>query len=168
MGRAVVMRRTRLSIDELRDVFAYDPESGLVTWKKDAKQRTNHRKGDVAGFKKRSGHLSANYLGLEYQIHRLGFALTHGRWPDPMTDHINRDPSDNRLCNLREVTGRANRLNSENCDNAKHATLHKQTGKYQAMVSVGGAPKYLGLFPTEALAMQASRNYLDALKCITD
>ena len=35
-----------------------------------------------------------------------------GDWPKEMLDHINRNPADNRWCNLREVTRAENRLNS--------------------------------------------------------
>ena len=36
-------------------------------------------------------------------LHRMAWALAYGRWPSQI-DHINGDKTDNRLCNLREVT----------------------------------------------------------------
>ena len=43
-------------------------------------------------------------------IHRAAWALYHGRWPSEI-DHLNGIKTDNRLCNLREVSGRENLQN---------------------------------------------------------
>lgn len=68
----------------------------------------------------------------------------------PQVDHINRDPSDNRACNLRWVT------NSQNCANArtrnpyglKGIQKHARCNKYQAHIAINGQTKYIGLYNT--------------------
>ena len=48
----------------------------------------------------------------KYAVHRL-IALTFIENPDkkPYVDHINRNPDDNRVCNLRWATGTENNMN---------------------------------------------------------
>lgn len=78
-------------------------------------------------------------------------------------DHINRDPLDNRRCNLRIVTG------SENCQN-KVARSDSSTGikgvyrtgssrhkPFVADIQVNGKRKYLGRFATISEAAEAVR-----------
>jgi hypothetical protein len=57
-----------------------------------------------------------------YKAHRLAWAFVHGGFPDQHIDHINGDPSDNRLCNLR-VADR-----SLNMQNQRHARSDSATG----------------------------------------
>lgn len=47
-----------------------------------------------------------NYRGrcLNFAAHRAIWLLHHGEWPKHQIDHINRDPADNRIENLRDVT----------------------------------------------------------------
>ena len=43
-------------------------------------------------------------------LHHMVWALAYGRWPSQI-DHINGDKTDNRLCNLREVSASENNKN---------------------------------------------------------
>ena len=45
-------------------------------------------------------------------LHRMVWALRYGDCP-PFLDHINRDPNDNRIANLRPATARLNLLNRQ-------------------------------------------------------
>ena len=44
-------------------------------------------------------------------MHRAVWAWHYGRFPDRQLDHINDNPTDNRIENLREVSGSENMLN---------------------------------------------------------
>ena len=71
-------------------------------------------------------------------------------------DHINRDPSDNRVCNLRLVTTQQNAFNT----NAKGYRKTKY-GRYQAQIMVNGVFEHLGIYAT----LEEARNkYLEAKK----
>ena len=44
--------------------------------------------------------------------HRVVWLVCHGCWPMQEIDHINRNPRDNRIENLRDVTSRQNKINT--------------------------------------------------------
>jgi hypothetical protein len=73
--------------------------------------------------------------------------------PTLFIDHINRDPTDNRLCNLRVVTHQENQFNKI----AKGYTKHGN--KYQASIRLNSKDIYLGRYDTEDEARQV---YLQA------
>jgi hypothetical protein len=78
-----------------------------------------------------------------------------------VVDHINRDPLDNRLENLRVVSRRANMINSSFADNAG-VSFHKHKGKWWAY---GRQPKRksLGYYQTRSEAEVAVENHRAAL-----
>lgn len=71
-------------------------------------------------------------------------------------DHINRDPLDNRRCNLRACTPQQNaankRLHSNNTSGFKGVWWNKQRRKWTSTLRSGGKRYYLGYFtdPIEA------------------
>ncbi len=102
------------SLETLRSVYSYDPRSGLLRWKIVA--RKGFLVGSVTGYKtySRSGRpmaVATRFGDVRYLVHRLAWFLTYGRWPAEMIDHINGDPFDNRLENIREATHSQNARN---------------------------------------------------------
>lgn len=70
-------------------------------------------------------------------------------------DHINRDRSDNRICNLRSVTRNENQFNKD----IKEYSFNKKLNKFVSRIALNYKQLYLGLFDNENEARQA---YLDA------
>lgn len=102
------MSETNITIARLREAFDYDPETGALKWL--ISRRGQAKPGDLAG------HANHGYwmTKLDQQImmvHRVGWALTHGRWPNGDIDHIDGNPSNNRLSNLRECSRSENMQN---------------------------------------------------------
>jgi hypothetical protein len=94
--------------DSVREVFSYDPETGVIRWKV---ARGRAKAGDIAGTKNHpSGYIQVRFAGANWKAHRVAWFLTHGEQPD-VIDHINHNESDNRLSNLRNVSHQANQLN---------------------------------------------------------
>ena len=70
-------------------------------------------------------------------------------------DHINKDKSDNRICNLRKITNQQNAFNT----NAKGTYFDKKRNKYQSLISLNGKTIHLGRFDHE---IDARKAYLEA------
>ena len=51
----------------------------------------------------KDGYLIIKIKGKQYKAHRLVYAYFHGKFPELEIDHINRQRTDNRIENLREV-----------------------------------------------------------------
>lgn len=78
-------------------------------------------------------------------------------------DHINRNPQDNRLCNLRLATPSQNRLNSDPVGRRKLKGVYKQkNGKpYMVMIHLKKGHVYLGTYSTEKEASNVYNTYIN-------
>ncbi len=144
---------TQLTHAELLSALAYQPDSGVFTWKKT---------GAIAGGPNFDGYIKIKVHQRWYLAHRLAWFYVHGIWPTQLIDHINGDRVDNRIANLRDVSNSVNRQNAKvaNADSKTGVlgvTLRKSKSKprYQAQIAVNGKNKYLGIFDTEGEAHQA-------------
>lgn len=91
----------------LKELFSYDPETGLFT-------RLKNIKGQYAGIVRntpnRKGYLCLLIDNKIYQQHRLAFLYMIGRWPT-IIDHKDGDGANNKWDNLREATNSQNLRN---------------------------------------------------------
>jgi hypothetical protein len=137
-----------LTAERLREVLAYDPETGVFT------RRTT---GRVAGGSDGHGYLAARVDGQTYRLHRLAWLHTYGVWPH-IVDHVNMDKADNRIKNLRDTCKSGNAQNRRNArkDNKLGVLgVSRHGNKYTAKIAVRGYNKYLGLFDTPEQASAA-------------
>ena len=73
-----------------------------------------------------------------------------------VVDHINGDPSDNRISNLRCITQQQNIWNSRrNTNVAEYKNISKIGNRWQLRMSINGKETYLGLFKTVHEAIEA-------------
>jgi hypothetical protein len=144
---------TELTQERLKEFLAYDESTGSFTWIKKKSKKTVI--GKQAGYKTPDGHISINFDKKKIYAHRLVYLYLYGSLPAFDIDHINCDPSDNRKCNLREVT------NAQNKQNITKPTKRNKTGflgvkkygnRWQTRLSVNGKCTYVGTFhsPEEA------------------
>lgn len=103
-----------LTLDYVRNSYLYDPDTGMLTYRKSAGCR---KAGDSVGWVD-EGYLKTKVNGRKIPVHRLIWFLVYGEMPN-VIDHINGDTSDNRIANLRnvDITGnnrntKVNRLNT--------------------------------------------------------
>ena len=96
-----------MSFEYLRDLFEY--RDGKLYWKV---ARSNIKPGDRAGTPDKLGYRSVLVDKKPIKEHRITFFLHHGFMPETV-DHIDGNPANNRIENLRAATL------SENCFNRR-------------------------------------------------
>ena len=100
-----------VSTDELRSLLHYDPETGIFRWAQAPRRGVSI--GSVAGSPDNNGYINIAYRGAKYKAHRLAWLCVNGKLPDSTIDHIDRDPSNNRISNLRLATQAQNNVNRQ-------------------------------------------------------
>lgn len=145
--------------ERLAQLAAYDPATGVFTCAQNRKGSKN-KIGDVLGSSTRCGHIEIQLDGRRYLAHRLAFLAMTGLMPTGVVDHINRNPSDNRWSNLRDVTQLENSHNQSR-DPRNNSTgfvgVHRWGGKYRAKLVVGQKQIHLGTFDNPSAAAAAYR-----------
>ena len=171
-------------IDQLRQIFTYNANTGEFVWRERAPEMfsdtltqsgyTRRAEGTCKAWntkyagrpamvkRSRSGHKFSIVRGVFVAAHRAAWMLHYGEEPQNQIDHINGDPSDNRIHNLRL----ASRV--ENARNVKIGTrnktgflgVHKTPNAGTWYAEIGDAPSgrkriYLGTFRTKAEAIAA-------------
>jgi len=144
-----------------REKFTYDPESGIVLWKK---RYSNAISPDLSLGMNSKGYRNACVGGRNYAGHHIAWALHHGRMPCGQIDHINHDRSDNRIVNLREVTPAQNQRNSSmdrrNTSGVTGVRWRGDRKAWEATIRVSNKPIYLGRHASlDAIRCAAERKY---------
>ena len=146
-GKETKRSRPPLTIERLREVLDYNPETGKFRWKKIV-GRSNPNLTPKA--KSINGYLRIQIDGYLLLQHRLAFFMSTGRWPKGLIDHINRDRSDNRIMNLREVSKSENAHNAgahrDNTSGHKGVYWHKNINKWSAQIYIRGTNIIIGYF----------------------
>lgn len=162
-----------LTQDLLNEIFTYDADTGVLSHKE--RPRWMFTKGYKGGetswrtFNTQNagrpitnigggGYLRVNIDGERYLAHRIIWMMVHGEWPTEI-DHINGNPSDNRLSNLRAVDRQENLRNlSRRADNSSGHTgvsFSKRDGVFIAYITVNKKTKVIGRYETAEQAAQA-------------
>lgn len=150
-----------ITVEELKRYLNYEPETGIFTWKEKASRSTTV--GSRAGNTRPDGYVVITLKGRKYLAHRLAWLYVYGVWPTCIVDHIDRNPNNNRISNLRDVTAKQSSYNtgmfSTNSSGVKG--VGRSCGKWQANLSYMGEKFYLGTFNTAeeaASVLQAFKN----------
>jgi HNH endonuclease/AP2 domain len=156
MTKPSTSKEDRLSAERVRELFHYDPETGVFT-RRVSRQGQHGKVGDIAGGIKPSGY-RVIWIGANYMAHRLAWLYVHGTWPDGQLDHINRARDDNRIANLRAVACTENIQNrgrqGNNASGFKGVFRAKGNRRWTAQITANGKQMHLGTFasPEEAHA----------------
>ncbi|MGY6240561.1 HNH endonuclease signature motif containing protein (plasmid) [Burkholderia ambifaria] len=141
------------SQDRVRELFEYDSEKGVLTWRKSAGRK---KAGDFAGNRHLYGYIVIGVDGRSYGAHQIVWLYVTGEWPK-LIDHINGIRDDNRFTNLRHADAATNARNRA-LDSATNKLLGAYllpNGKYRAAITVDGDAVHLGTFETEVQAHMA-------------
>lgn len=148
--------------ERLLELFKYNPDDGSFERIKTTAPKAI--KGMVIfGSKNSVGYLLISVDSKTFVAQRLAWIISNGTIQSGLQiDHINRDRSDNRLCNLRLVTHMENAHNQKLRTTNKYGYtglfLHPQSKKWQASIVVNYKRIHLGCFDTleEASAAYAT------------
>lgn len=153
-----------LTRERLLNVLAYDENTGRFTWR----VITNNRMkvGQTAGAMSPRGYIQIMIDRSSYKAHRLAWLYVHGEWPPHHIDHINRNPLDNRIANLRRATNAQNAMNTKLSSNNRSgykgiwwsARMKKWGAQIGARTRTSSCDsKHIGYFPTKEAAVAARR-----------
>jgi hypothetical protein len=151
-----------LSQEYLKECLEYNPETGVFFWlyrplkhfKSERRQRIFNSvySGKPCGHLSEEGYLVIRFDGMLHKAHRLAWLYVYGELPKQWLDHINRNRSDNRICNLRLASPALNAQNAstrkDNTSGIPGVSWHKATGKWVVQISKQGKSTHVGLFPT--------------------
>lgn len=97
--------------EEISFLFNYDASRGVLIWKNAPEPNKKRLNGKVAGTIDKNGYLIVMIKKQCFKVHRVIWFWEHDQWPE-IIDHINGDPRDNRIENLRDVDHTANMRNT--------------------------------------------------------
>jgi hypothetical protein len=140
------MKYKKLTQKRLKEVLRYYPGSGIFTWRK----TFPGRRRKIAGYKNSLGYIQIKIDGEKHLAHRLVFLHEHGYFPENHIDHIDGNPSNNKIKNLREVSQQCNLRNTgnwiTNTSGVKGVSWCKKGNKWMAKICVNGKQKNLGYY----------------------
>jgi len=145
--------RNDLSYEFVSSILDYDPETGILIWKKD--QSIADRKSTDP----KNKYMRICINKKEYMSHRIAWLIYNGSWPFGDLDHINMIKTDNRIINLREADQPDNQANVgirvDNKTGYKGVGFHKASKKYRARIVRNGKRTEIGYFLTPEEAHEA-------------
>jgi len=151
---------SQLTQDTLKSLLTYNPETGVFTWLVDRGRGV--RAGNIAGGDDGRGYTRIRINTIRYKAHRLAWLYVYGRFPVKHIDHINRNTSDNRIVNLREVDDAQNAQNKKTYCNSKSGVRgvrwHTQFLKWHVRIMVNGKQNSLGLYDSLEEAIIVRKN----------
>jgi HNH endonuclease len=154
-----------LTSERARGLFAYDPLTGLLTWR-NRSSRTAPA-GSVAGRLLPCGYLQLKADGRNYLVHRVIWLMATGCWPRDQIDHIDGSRTNNRLENLRAATGVQNACNKAPgaANTSGHLGVCWNKGKemWLVRISVNGKRSHVGYFRSLESAVKARQQAAERL-----
>jgi len=130
----------------LSSIITYNEDTGEFLWKTD---RHPMKQGDIAGTLDNRGYRRIKINDRVYLAHRLAWFIVHKRWPERHVDHVDKDPLNNSITNLRDVPHSVNMKNQPIRKDSPHRisgiTTHGNN-KYRAKITVDYKQIQLGIF----------------------
>lgn len=146
-----------MTAEELRRFLSYNPTSGEFHWLET--RGGIALAGSPAGWVTQHGYRQITIKLKKYYAHRLAWLYVHGDWPSQVIDHINGDPLDNRIENLRAVDQAHNMSNisrrTNNKSGFKGVSWSKRDKTWRAYLSIKRKTVALGSFRSPEEAYEA-------------
>lgn len=173
------MPRPLPTVDQLRRLLTYDPDTGVLTWLPRTPDMfdgaTEHRRRwmcavwntkyagkpaliGIDGHGYHQGSINYRYV----KAHRVAWAMHYGEWPSQKCSHRNGNRRDNRVSNLRDIDHRTChrnvKLSVRNKSGTAGVNWNARMERWQAFIRRDGKSRCLGTFLTieEAAAARKS------------
>jgi len=147
----------KVTQERLKELLSYDSTTGLFYWKV-SRRGSFGRVGALAGWEQ-YGYKYISIDSKNYPVHRLAWLYTFGYFPENQIDHKDRNRSNNRIDNLREVSAMCNSRNrgvmDSNTSGIVGVYFERAAMKWRARITANGVKHCLGLFETKIDAVFA-------------
>jgi hypothetical protein len=147
---------------DVRKALIYDQATGIFTWRQPTKYHPR-----LAG--QRAGCDSTGYVLIrigtkKMKAHRLAWLYVYGEWPSAMIDHIEGNPTNNAISNLRLATMAQNLANARRREGKALPKGVRQNGSgFTARIRFEGKLITIGTFSSSDDAASA---YLQKAKAL--
>lgn len=140
-----------LTVERVRELLNYDPETGLFTWKH---SRGTARKGNLAGYARTTQQGKTYWVirmdRVSHLAHRLAWVWMYGTVPEDQIDHVDGNGTNNAIANLRTVSLSENMKNkrkqANNTSGVTGVSWEKNSSKWEVRIMIGGKSVYFGRY----------------------
>lgn len=133
--------RDDLTLEHVKERYSYNSETGEIF------SKINKR---VVGCETGGGYLCLNINQKMYKAHRIAWLLHYENWPENEIDHIDGNPSNNIISNLRSAQHFENcknrKLNKNNKSGHKGVSWSKKRQKWRVDICIDKKWKIIGFF----------------------
>jgi len=149
MASLVALSRAEITPEMIARFISYDPDTGILTWKRrddswfpkaSNRKAWNTRCAGKPCFKRVNfdGYLTGKIGGKWWPATHIAWACFYGKWPEHEIDHIDGDRTNNRICNLRDVSHHGNMRNTplKKCNTSGHCgvSFDRRSNKWRAKI----------------------------------
>jgi hypothetical protein len=159
-----------LTAERVRELFTYDPDTGVLAYRVAAGRCGRYPAGTPAGWVDTSNGYAYVQIGkTKYKLHRVIWLHYYGKWPDNDVDHRDLNKINNSIRNLRSVTDFENSRNKRVLSSSKLGVKGVRRDKrnklrpYTAIIQVNKVRRDIGYFATLEEAAEAYRKAADEL-----
>lgn len=151
-----------LTLDYLKQLLHYTPETGVFTWRETRNGKV--KVGQEAGYLNSPvPHRRVEINGKSYGAHRLAWYYVHGYFPLGVIDHIDGNPNNNILTNLRECSQAENirntRKSKNNATGETGVYWHSRDKVWHASAGFNDRLQHLGYFINKEDALAARKKF---------
>ena len=152
------------SPDVLRQLLRYEPETGNLFWTARGQSKwwdTKYAGTLALHCMNARGYRLGSIFNVKFTAHRVIFAMIHSRWPLGDVDHIDGNPLNNRISNLRDVSRAENTRNASirpsNRSGVVGVGWRAREGKWCAQIGIAGKCVFLGYFDSMSDAVEVRK-----------